>query len=128
MYAPNPSHRNGNNRKSQWIIPQTQEIDCFSKAESNGWLYQHEGWGLHCPNGAPVFLGRLARSHKETFIAKFVNSRSTRQQALWHGYPADHQNNAQDIPETEILKKWLMLNLLKAAKIRKIIKGQPCSL
>lgn len=128
MYEPNVLHRNGNPHKSQWIITEAEEIVCFENSRTNEWLADFEGWGLHCPGGIPIQLGTVAVSFKESFIAKFVKSRSTTPQVAWHGYPTDHQNKAQDIPNIEVLKSWLDMELMGRAKIRKISKGQPCRL
>jgi hypothetical protein len=59
------------------------------------------------------------------FVAKFVASAPP---AVWHGYPADHERNPQDIPESEVLRDWIQSGLLAAAKVRKLTRGQPCNL
>lgn len=107
--------------KSQWSISPNQEIVCFNLAHSKGWTEADKGWGLHYSNDVLDYLG-LAQDHRtRVFIAKFVGN-----QGNWHGYPADHQKNQQDIPTERIRRIWMNDNVLKPAKIRKITKGQPC--
>ena len=124
-YLHNSVHRNRTPRKSQWTINETAELGSFQMALNQNWLLPQEGWGLHFENGNPAYLG-LAQDHTtRVFVAKFVDrgNRNT-----WHGYPADHQKNNQDIPTVEILDKWLNRKVLPAPKIRKLAKGQPCGL
>ena len=90
---------------------------------ANHWIENESGWGLHYSNGVLDYLG-LAQDHTtQVFIAKFVGNQGT-----WHGYPADHQQNRQDIPAERIRKIWIDTNVLRRAQIRKITKGQPCRL
>ena len=122
-YAPNPQHRNKTKGKSQWSISRAQEVACFDTTHANQWVENNNGWGLHYSAGVPDYLG-LAQDHTtRVFIAKFVGN-----QGIWHGYPADHQQNQQDIPTERILAIWMKTNVLRPAKIRKIMKGQPCRL
>lgn len=123
QYQPNPVHRNGTQEKSQWRITTPEELACFQATVENQWRLGNVGWGLHSPAGTPEYLG-VAEDHATmVFIAKFVGK-----QAIWHGYPADHQRNFQDIPDGTILDIWMKLNLIAAAKARKILRGQPCRL
>ena len=123
-YRPHPHHRNRMPGKSQWTIPVADEITCFKRAATSGWLLNLAGWGLHIPNKNPDWLG-VAQDHStQVFIAKFVG----RQQNQWHGYPADHCRNAQDIPHEQVLYAWIDSKLLSTAKIRKVMRGQRCCL
>lgn len=123
FYLHNPLHRNNTTGKSQWRISNDAELQSFKTALDQTWLLSDVGWGLHLENNKPANLG-VAQDHKTlVFIAKFVNDRK-----IWHGYPADHQSNNQDIPADQILRKWLEAKVLPLAKIRKLGKGQPCSL
>jgi len=126
MYTHNKNHRNGNPRKSQWSISKDEEKLCFDCSKNNQWLNEFDGWGLHCPQGDILWLGWTQGGGKQTFIAKFVCAKGNKPN--WHGYPANHQKHVHDIPDTHILNKWLQEKLIKPAKIRKIAKGQTCTL
>ena len=122
-YSPNPQHRNGTWGKSQWLISLADEFGCFNTAHANDWIENDTGWGLYLSNEVPNYLG-LAQDHiTKVFIAKFVGD-----QGIWHGYPADHQQNHQDIPTEQVLMRWMEANLFSPAKVRKIVRGQPCRL
>jgi hypothetical protein len=125
VYQVHPNHRNGRADKSQWTIPQGDEIQCFQQADARTWLLVNRGWGLHIQNGGPQLLGLSQDRDRALFVAKFVSSAAP---VVWHGYPADHQRHPQDIPAPEILKAWLDSGLLIPAKIRKLSRGQPCNL
>lgn len=127
-YKVNIHHRNGNNSKSQWTIPESAEIDCFSVAGKEGWLVKDVGWGLHKISGKPDWLGVAEDKATALFIAKFVGNQISTTGIEWHGYPANYRANSHDIPEQEVLRKWLTGSGLSAAKVRKIGKGQPCNL
>ena len=123
-YCVNEQHRNGNRAKSQWRISIPEEIASFEESERNGWLLTDNGWGLYMAGGCVSVLG-VAQDHiTPVFIAKYVGSAD----GPWHGYPADYRNKAQDIPVPDVLCKWLSEGLMTPAKIRKISRGQPCSL
>ncbi len=122
-YSHNLSHRDGTLKKSQWKIFNDEELLSFTTALKKKWLLSDVGWGLHFENKTPANLG-VAQDHETlVFVAKFVNDKNT-----WHGYPADHQRNNQDIPPEQIRRKWLEAKVLPLPKIRKLGKGQPCSL
>ena len=92
-------------------------------ARTSHWLVGKIGWGLHLAAGKPDYLG-VARDHEtKVFVAKF-----TGEQNVWHGYPADHRRNHQDIPTEQVLTAWIRDGLLARAKIRKLTRGQPCRL
>ncbi len=59
------------------------------------------------------------------FIAKFVDSNKNNK---WHGYPANHVKNNQDIPPEEILLKWVNAQYIRMALVRKLIGGKKCKL
>jgi hypothetical protein len=124
-YCIHPDHRNGNPNKSQWTITEEEERAAFVRAVEHEWLLQNRGWGLHLHQEQPQYLGTSKGQAAALFVAKFVSSGA---QVSWHGYPADHQRNIQDIPESKVLKSWIDLRLLALPKIRKLMKGQPCSL
>jgi hypothetical protein len=124
-YSPNPEHRNKNPCKSQWIITEREEIQCFSVAYSKGWKNEKNAWGLHYKQSAVTYLGVGKKQGADLFIAKFKNDVPHNN---WHGYPADYQGNSQDIPDKDILNNWIANDILPKAKIRKIMAGQPCKL
>jgi hypothetical protein len=47
---------------------------------------------------------------------------------VWHGYPADTTRNNHDIPDSKSLNNWIIEGYINKAKMRKIIRGQKCSL
>ncbi|MBS1963098.1 MAG: hypothetical protein JST04_12860 [Bdellovibrionales bacterium] len=124
-YLPHSHHRNGMAGKSQWSIAINEEVECFRDAVHGQWFFQGDGWGLHRILGQAAHLGVAKDRRTKLFLAKFVNKTS---QTVWHGYPADHQNNQQDIPAVEVQRIWLESQILPPPKIRKIARGQPCSL
>ena len=124
-YCVHPHHRNGTPHKSQWSIPESQERNVFIHARDQNWLLQTVGWGLHVVNGRVEYLGTTHNGTRCLFVAKFVDASENH---TWHGYPADHQRRPSDIPSVCILQRWMTSNLLRRAVIRKIVRGQPCSL
>lgn len=123
-YQPNLVHRNGAAGKSQWTIPLTAEIDAFNRSWVEGWLFDALGWGLHLSDGQPDWVGVAQDHDTQLFVAKFVGQADS----VWHGYPADHMHNPQDIPHEDVLGSWIEDDLLSRAKARKIMRGQRCSL
>ena len=123
-YRSNPPHRNRAPEKSQWTITRDQEIAAFELAWRRSWLLSCAGWGFHYEENRLEYLG-VAQDHAtRLFVAKFV---CDSEPELWHGYPADHRKQ-QDVPDEAILNRWLREDVLPAAKIRKLAKGQPCKL
>src|SRR5688572_27130432 len=107
-YVVNQVHRNGARKKSQWRISIPDEVWCFEHSVSRSWVVGSEAWGLHNPEGHPRYLG-VAQDHMtEVFIAKFIGDND-----IWHGYPADHQRNPQDIPHPTVMASWLELELIR---------------
>ena len=125
FYSHHPDHRNRTKNKSQWLITLDEETTCFRSSLNQGWLFNNIGWGLHFQDGNLTYLGFAQDHGTRVFVAKFVDSNN---QQSWHGYPADHRRNLADIPTQEVLSIWLNGNIIGAAKIRKLCKGQPCSL
>lgn len=126
-YGQHPDHRNNTRKKSQWIISNNEETQCFRRTnlKKNKWFLNNAGWGLHLNQGTAVNLG-VAQDHKTlVFFAKFVTAHGT---GNWHGYPADHQKNHADIPPNFIAKVWITRKYLKRAKVRKLLLGQPCKI
>ncbi|HEY8035876.1 MAG TPA: hypothetical protein VIF37_09845 [Methylobacter sp.] len=125
-YLPNPQHRDGNPNKSQWLIDIDHEINVFKCMDRNSWGSEENGWGLFINNnGSLNYLGVIQARNIEVFIAKFVTDKNHN---AWHGYPADYQFKAQDVPDKSILLKWKEENFLTKSIIRKIMKGQPCKI
>jgi len=124
-YCVHPHHRNRMRGKSQWTIGANEERDVFVSAKTQNWIQSSEGWGLHIVGGCVAYVG-IAQDHaRQLFVAKFVNGN---QNQFWHGYPADHQRHAQDIPSEFVLRRWLVGGLLPPQKIAKLQRGKPCSL
>lgn len=124
-YTPNPLHRNNSPQKSQWLILENEEVECFRIAYDKGWKNGGNAWGLYYKRDRLDYLGIGTDRTVRLFIAKFKNDSSHN---AWHGYPADHQRHQQDIPDESILRSWITNKVLAKAKIRKIGAGQPCSL
>lgn len=125
-YLPHPHHRDGNRNKSQWTIVENDEVKVFNFAIASSWISGTSAWGVYLSDGNNLnYLGISKDRSRTLFLAKFVNKTN---QTQWHGYPADHQINCQDIPAMDIQRRWLEANILSPAKIRKIAKGQPCNL
>jgi hypothetical protein len=124
-YLHHPDHRNATHGKSQWTITKQEELASFHVAHSSGWITGVSGWGLYTPAGVPEWLGTAQDHVRRVFLAKFVSSSTP---VTWHGYPADHQVNAQDIPNERILNDWLTKGLFRPAKLRKLARGQACGL
>jgi len=122
-------HRDGSYEKSQWIISLLGERDCFRRTYEALWCNPNDvGWGLHFENGQVAYLGRTSSKVTESrdiFIAKFVDGN---QNDKWHGYPADHVKNRQDIPPVKILKIWADAHYIRRALVRKLASGQKCKL
>lgn len=124
-YGSHPHHRDGNHNKSQWRITVAQEEVTFTRSIDAKWLGEREGWGLHIVNKAVDYLGVAQDHYTQLFLAKFVDGAGTSE---WHGYPANHVQHVQDIPDAKLLREWLEKNTLPRRKIRKLAKGQPCDL
>lgn len=124
-YSIHPHHRNGHPEKSQWTIDVGDEVESFTKAQSQQWLAGDRGWGVFPTTGLPNYVGVGVNRTVRLVIAKFVLDEPHN---VWHGYPANHVDNERDIPDIEILKKWIEGSVLPIAKISKIGKGKPCSL
>ena len=122
-YLHNPRHRDGSPSKSQWTINYAEELTCFKESHAHSWLLIDTGWGLHFSNQKADHLGISCDKLRSLFIAKFIANDNP---SYWHGYPADYQVNVRDIPSLEILNNWMANQIFSRAKIRKILKGQPC--
>lgn len=124
-YRSHQPHRNRSPQKSQWCITEAEETQSFRLASEKEWLGGTHGWGLHFIEDRPDYLGTAQDHTTRLFVAKYVRSATA---DSWHGYPADHQRHPQDIPSEKVSTKWSQESYLSPAKIRKLIKGQPCSL
>ena len=125
FYIHKLDHRNRSPRKSQWTIPENEERRVFSHAYAQGWYTDTTGWGLRLVNGLVCDVGTSVDQIRHLFIAKFVDGNSKSQ---WHGYPADHVMNQQDLPDVTLLRTWSTDGYLSFAKVRKIVRRQPCVL
>lgn len=126
-YSRPPYHRRPpTSGKSFWTIAVNQEHQVFVQAHQANWGDAYNEWGVFIRQNAISFLGKAQDHTTNVFIAKFVGDPN--QNGHWHGYPADYQANTQDTPLPEVLQEWVQLGYLSGSKMRKIIKGQPCSL
>lgn len=116
--------RTGNPNKSIWIISFDEEVNCFIQALNANWRKGTEAWGIKVFGETLQVLG-LNYENRELKLAKFVDGTHTN---VWHGYPADYMNRAQDRPATNILKVWVDNGYLTKAKMSKIRLGQACNL
>lgn len=122
-YTHKTDHRNQSHQKSQWTISRNDELNCFHLMCENNWYKINCGWGMHLVRDLPTYLGVGVKRERQLFIAKFVDGNIN---GNWHGYPADYEENSQDIPPEDILISWYSAGYIKFAKVRKIIKQQPC--
>jgi hypothetical protein len=128
-------HRNGAiAQESQWSIPRAAEVTTFVAAAIEGWQLEHQandaithrrGWGLHLLGGRPAPLGTARSTRADSFVAKFVDGNATQR---WHGYPADHEATTADIPDAQVLERWVAAGLINHAKRRKMMRQHPCRL
>jgi len=128
-YIHKMDHRDGTHDKSQWIIDLESERNCFRLTYDSHWcIPPHLGWGLHFDKGQVAYLGRTnarVQERRDIFIAKFVDGDRN---SKWHGYPADHVKNRQDIPPESVLRNWADSQFIRRALVRKIASGQRCKL
>lgn len=132
QYIVNTQHRNDNQNKSQWTIIEDDEFACFKRVVElvyiHGFDVNSVCWSLHFDDGLVIYLGEAAanapNSREKLFIAKFVCDNNE----TWHGYPANPAIHTQDIPSSDLLDYWLSQGYLTRAKIRKIARGQKCTL
>jgi len=124
-YGCHPDHRNHNQEKSQWIISKAEEITSFLDGYRKAWVHDNRAWGLHYANGSPDYLGQAIDGGRLLFVARFEDGNGNQR---WHGYPADHQKKVGDRLPEELKQHWIRTNVLTPAKVRKLVKGEPCSL
>lgn len=125
VYEAHPDHRNGTRHKSQWLIPEPDEVKSFRLSHASDWLVNQVGWGLHLANNRPAVLGTSSDRMRQLFVARFIDGSAN---DIWHGYPADHVRRNTDIPNQGLLKEWMDSGYLKPAKVSKIVRGKPCNL
>ncbi|MCG6135866.1 MAG: hypothetical protein MET45_14620 [Nostoc sp. LLA-1] len=130
LYIHKIDHRNNSPEKSQWTITEDDERNCFQFSLSSDWNKQpHSSWSLYLKNNTAQYIGNSAKKEPifcQLFIAKFVDSNKN---SKWHGYPANPSGQKpQDIPPEYVLNDWLQKEYLRRPLIRKIAKGQKCSL
>jgi hypothetical protein len=124
-YIHKTDHRDGSRQKSQWIISQLDERGSFILMYDSNWKHDHIGWGLHIQDRCANYLGTDNTGTYHLIVAKFVDGDRIEK---WHGYPADHTYNPQDIPSRDILWQWKNMGYIGTCKVRKILKGQRCNL
>ncbi len=131
-YLHKADHRNGSPKKSQWIITKDEERSSFKRAFNSKWIvlsHSESYWGLHFDEHDQVANLGISKSSGPDrfaiFIAKFVDGNKNDK---WHGYPANHVMNNQDIPPEEILLKWARAEYIRKQLIRKLLGGMKCKL
>lgn len=125
IYIHKTDHRNGSHSKSQWRISELEERDSFILMYNAPWHKNYGGWSLHIKNKVVRYLGINALRNRDLILAKFIDGN---QNNIWHGYPADYVQDSRECPPVEILAAWKKRGYFSGAKIRKIARGQPCSL
>jgi hypothetical protein len=123
-YKTHPDHRNGTAQKSQWTISISSEEVAFEHAIAANWRNGPNAWGVFPVLSSPDYLG-VAQDHRtRVFLAKFVGDHSDQ----WHGFPIDYRKSAYYVPPQNVLRSWLEKRIFARAKLRKISRGQSCSL
>lgn len=117
-------HRNGDRRKSQWLISLRSELICFETAIKSEWVGMNNAWGLHFSKNVPEVVG-LSPEGLRVKIAKFVQSTPP---PLWHGYPGDFRRRLQDRPPVGVLYAWVSLGIIRMNDARKVRNGARCIL
>jgi hypothetical protein len=95
----------------------------FKYTAYKNWIFEENGWGLFIDKDIINYLGIINNRNTSIFIAKFVVDINHN---AWHGYPADYQFKAQDVPDKEVINKWIKEKYITKAKARKIMMGQSC--
>src|SRR5258707_9647087 len=135
FYIHKMDHRDGSYDKSQWIIDELSERNCFSNGYQYRWFSTNHTtcWGIHIVNGRAAYLGKtslmtrkIERKSRNLFIAKFIDSNIN---SNWHGYPADPARKTRgDIPPGHIVQLWANAQYIRPALVHKIVSGQLCKL
>lgn len=124
IYEPHPHHRNGNRKKSQWIIGMNEEVAVFTFAWNGKFVSDSLAWTVYPENGVLKELGTLVDRNRRSRLAKFVGNTQT--SIVWHGYPADYRTKAQDIPHEGVLKRMIEASILDKRTAIRLSLGQPC--
>lgn len=118
-------HRNGGNgRKSQWMIPEPAEVQCFERSHHSNWINNNMAWGLHPAAPPPQVLGRSPNGD-DLKIARF---RASANGTTWQGFPADYRRKTQDRPTITILHLWMRAGYIRKHEMSKVRSGKRCSL
>ena len=125
-YAPHPHHRDQSFafKKSQWIISEMDECQCYQMADAKQWTASGACWGLYLVNNVPTNLGVSPLPLAAVVqIAKFVSD-----QGNWHGYPAMHWTSPYDKPHQTIVASWHKDGYIRRSAMSKIQRGKRCVL
>jgi hypothetical protein len=124
-YIIKADHRNGGNgRKSQWVIAEPAEVQCFERSHKSNWTTTNAAWGLHLPGSSPQVLGRSVTG-TDLKIARFLPAANGK---TWHGFPADYRRKKQDRPAVTVLLLWLKAGFIRKHDISRVRSGKPCNL
>lgn len=115
-------HRNNTPGKSQWIISEREEIKCFENAVINKWSDESNYFSLKKDVRKKLVALGKNKFHEKLYLAKYTANPKD-----WHGYPADHVRNSNDIPSQVILDSWMKNKTLPKHKVFKIQQGKPCN-
>jgi len=124
-YVHKSDHRDNSPQKSQWTLTELEERNVFGRTLDEHWYDDATGWGLHLADNVVQELGIGVDRIRRLFVAKFVDGN---RRSEWHGYPADHLANQQDVPDGSYLVSWCERGYMSIAKMRKIVQRKPCSL
>lgn len=114
-YCLTSKHHGGSRQWAQWSIDEAVEVDLFYLSLDEGWTDDSETVWACLDGGAP--LGTDSQ-----IIAKFppvVNKSDPR-----HGYPVKPRDGNHDIPQVDIVHRWLSENRIKKRTKMRILTGQ----
>lgn len=119
QYTINPKHRT-NVAKSdctQWVVPETDELELFGKSVSNGYMCLFSCYWWAIDKDIEPHLGET--DVDKAYIAKFVSDNNE----LWHGYPITGLRKG-DIPDSTVIQKWKANNIIKKKYISDLMRGR----
>ncbi|MDD2396172.1 MAG: hypothetical protein PHG12_10580 [Sphaerochaeta sp.] len=108
--------------KSVWTISQSAELKMFVDSISLKYFDSNyeSSYNIIFNNNCLQMIGE-SPNNDPLFIGKFIS----KDKAInWHGYPANHIKNRQDIPPDSILTSWKNAGL-STRDIKRIKKGKP---
>ena len=116
-------HRNNTAIKSQWILSCNIEYDIACQSIHNKFNIDNRYFNVLSNNLILQVVGNSIlkdRYREPLIICKFIKC-----QNIFHGYPANHMMNQQDIPPDSVLVRMKSLNLLSDKDHKRISRGRP---